>query len=62
MIVGAVAPVTSAARVQVTDMLPLFVHAQPVPVADTNVTPVGRVSSTERLAASDGPAFATTSE
>ena len=34
----------------------------PVPVADTNVTPAGSVSVTDRFAASDGPAFATTSE
>ena len=35
VIVGAVAPVASAARVQVTDTFPAFVQAQPVPVADT---------------------------
>ena len=39
-----------------------FVHAQPVPVADTKVTPAGSVSVTDSVAASDGPVFATTSE
>ena len=32
------------------------------PDADTNVTPAGRVSTTETLAASDGPTLSTTSE
>ena len=62
VITGADAPVVRAARVQVTDTLPVFAHAQPVPVADTNVTPAGRVSVTDRFTASDGPAFATVSE
>ena len=62
VIVGAVAPVASAGRVQVTETLPALVQVQPVPVADTKVTPPGRVSVTERFAASDGPLFTTTSE
>ena len=48
--------------VQDTDVLATFVHTHPVPVADTNVTPAGRVSTTLTLAASDGPALLTTSE
>src|SRR5262245_46631707 len=52
---GAVAPAASAGRVQVTDTFPLFVHVQPVPSADRYVTPAGRVSTKERLEASDGP-------
>jgi hypothetical protein len=59
VITGAVAPAASAARVHVTDTLPVFEHDQPVPVADTNVTPAGSVSVTVRFAASDGPAFDT---
>lgn len=35
VMVGAVAPVASAARVQVTETLPEFVHAQPVPIDET---------------------------
>ena len=62
MIVGAVAPVASAGRVQVTETLPLFVHVQPVPVADTKVTPGGQGVGHRDVAASDGPALATTSE
>ena len=61
VITGAVVPVASAARVQVTDTLPVLEHAQPVPVALTNVTPAGRVSVTVRLAASEGPLFETVS-
>ena len=60
VIVGAVVPVASAGRVQVTDALPVFVQVQPVPVADTKATPAGRVSVTETLAASEGPALPTT--
>ena len=59
VITGAVAPVASAARVHVTDTFPTFEQAQPPPVADTNVTPAGRVSVTVRFAASDGPLFVT---
>ena len=47
---------------QVTETLPVFEQAQPVPVADTKVTPAGRVSVTVRLTASEGPLFTTTSE
>jgi hypothetical protein len=62
VIVGAVAPAANAGRVQVADTFPTFEQAQPVPVADTNVTPAGSVSATDRLAASEGPLFTTTSE
>jgi len=62
VMVGAVAPVTIAARVQVTDTFPVFEHTHPVPDADTNVTPAGRVSVTVRFAASDGPLLVTTRE
>ena len=60
-IVGAVAPVARAARVQLTDTLAVAVHVQPAPAAETKVTPAGRVSVTWTLAASEGPLFATTS-
>ena len=62
VIVCAVVPVARAGRVHVADTLPEFVHVHPAPVADTNVTPAGRVSDTERLAASEGPLFTTTRE
>ena len=39
---GAVVPVASSGRVQVTDTFPAFVHDQPPPAADTNVTPAGK--------------------
>ena len=55
MINGAVAPVASVGRVHVTETLPVLLHVQPTPDADTNDTPAGRVSVTETLAASDGP-------
>ena len=61
-VMGALAPAARSARVQVTDVFATFVHAQPVPVAETNVTPVGKVSVTVRVAASEGPALATTRE
>jgi hypothetical protein len=54
---GAVAPAAKAGRVQVTEMLALFVQVHPAPLAETNVTPAGSVSVTETLAASDGPLF-----
>jgi hypothetical protein len=60
-IAGAVAPVTRAGLVQLTETLPEFVHVQPVPAADTNVTPAGNVSATDTFAASDGPLFVTVS-
>jgi hypothetical protein len=62
VIVGAVAPPANVGRVQVTEVLPTFVHVQPVPAAETNVTPAGNVSATETLAASDGPLFTATNE
>ncbi len=62
VIVGAVAPVASAGRVQPTETLPTFVHVQPAPVADTKVIPTGRESPTVSATASDGPLFTTTSE
>src|SRR4051794_1964740 len=55
VIVGAVAPAARAGRVQVLETLPAFVQVQPVPVADENVTPAGRVSITDSATASDGP-------
>ena len=58
-VMGALAPAARSARVQVTDVFATFVHTQPVPTADTKVTPAGSVSVTETLAASDGPALAT---
>ena len=58
---GAVVPAASVARVQVTETLPVFEQAQPVPAAQTNVTPAGSVSATRTPVASDGPAFATVS-
>ena len=60
MTVGAVAPAASAARVHVTDTFPAFEHTHPAPAADTNVTPAGNVSTTDRFAASDGPLSLTT--
>ena len=62
VIVGAVAPVTSAGRVQVTEVLPTLVHVHPVPAAETKVTPAGKVSATDTAAASDGPLSTTTRE
>ena len=59
VIAGAVAPLASAGRVHVTDTFPTLVHVQPVPVADTNVTPAGSVSVTDSPDAAAGPAFAT---
>src|SRR5450631_4438027 len=62
VMVGAVVPVARVGRVQVTETLPAFVQVQPVPVADTKVTPAGRVSVTDTDAASDGPLSVTTRE
>src|SRR4051794_9329924 len=59
--VGAVAPATRVAAVQVADAFPALLQLQPVPEADTNVTPAGSVSVTDRFAALDGPLFDTTS-
>ena len=59
--VGAVAPATRAARVHVTEIFAVFTHAQPAPAADTNVTPAGKLSTTDTFAASDGPLSVTTS-
>ncbi len=52
-------PVAHVARVQVIEMLALLLHVQPplLGVTDPNVTPAGNVSSSETLAASDGPRF-----
>ena len=58
-VMGAVAPAARSARVQVTDVFATFVQAQPVPTADTKVTPAGNVSTTDTFAASEGPALAT---
>ena len=59
---GALAPLASDGLVQVTETLPALTHVQPVPAADTNVTPAGRVSTTLSAVAAAGPAFATASE
>jgi hypothetical protein len=59
VIAGAVAPPASVGRVQVTETLPELVHVHPVPVAETKLTPAGRVSVIETLAASEGPLFVT---
>jgi len=56
---GAVAPVATVALVHVTDTLPALTHTQPVPDADTKLTPAGNVSVTDTPPASDGPASAT---
>ena len=58
--VGAVAPEASVGRVQDTDVLPVLEQVHPVPLAETNVTPAGRVSVTLTAAASDGPPLAAT--
>ena len=57
--IGAVAPAARSARVHVTEVFATFVHTQPAPVAETNVTPAGNVSTTDTFAASEGPALAT---
>ena len=56
---GADVPVARVGSAQVTDTLPTFVQVHPVPDAETKVTPAGKVSETDRAAASEGPAFAT---
>ena len=56
---GAAAEAATAGRVQVTETLPVLVHAQPVPAADTNVTPAGSVSVTVMPVASEGPRLVT---
>ena len=58
--VGAEVAVARVGRVQVTEVLPTFVQVQPVPAAETNVTPAGRVSVTETLVASEGPLLVAT--
>ena len=59
---GAVAPVASAGRVQVTDTFAVLAQVHPLPVTATNVTPGGRVSTICRFAASEGPLLVTLSE
>ena len=54
-ITGAEVPAASRGRTQVTETLPVFEQAHPVPVADTKVTPAGSVSVTVTLTASEGP-------
>ena len=61
VMVAAVPPDVSKGSVQVADTFPAFEQLHPDPVADTNVTPAGSVSVTDRPAASAGPAFATDS-
>ena len=58
---GAVAPEASAGRVQVTDTLAAWVHDHPAPEADANVTPGGKVSTTDTVCADEGPWFVTDS-
>ena len=58
---GAVAPAASDGRVHVTETLAEWAHDHPAPEADTNVTPDGRVSSTDTLLAPPGPWFVTVS-
>jgi hypothetical protein len=58
IVIAGAAPTASVARVQVT-VPEALLQVQPVPVADTNVTPAGSVSETETFAAGLGPAFAT---
>ena len=59
---GADEPAARVGLVQVTETLPEGVQDHPVPVAETIVTPAGRVSLTETLIASEGPALETPSE
>jgi hypothetical protein len=61
-IAGAVRPVANPGRVQLTEMLPVFVQVQPVPVAETKTTPAGSESDTVTGALSDGPWFTTDRE
>ena len=61
VMMGAVTVAASEGRVHVTEMLATLVHVQPVPAAETNVTPAGSVSLTDRLVALDGPRFDTLS-
>ena len=61
VITGAESPVASAGAVQEAETFPTLVQTQPVPVADTKVTPAGSVSVTDRFAASEGPLFVTVS-
>src|SRR5258707_17584 len=56
IVIGGAAPVARLAIVQVTSC-PVAEHAQPVPLALTNVTPGGRVSVTLTLVAALGPRF-----
>ena len=60
MAMGAAAvPVPRAARVHVTETLPVLVQVHPVPPAETKVTPAGKVSVTAAATASEGPLFVT---
>ena len=56
---GAEAPEASAGRVHVTEALPAWEQDHPAPEADTNVTPGGKVSTTDTPLASPGPWFVT---
>jgi len=58
IVIDGPAPTTSDARVQVT-ICPATEHAQPIPVALTNVVPAGSVSVIVTVVALLGPAFAT---
>ncbi len=61
MVIVVLDPAAQVARSQVTVMLPKLLQVQPplLGVAETNVTPGGRVSVTLTLVASDAPALAT---
>ena len=61
MVIVVLAPAAQVARSQVTVMLPKLLHVQPplLVLTETNETPVGRVSVTETLVASEGPVLAT---
>jgi hypothetical protein len=55
-----VTPLASRPRTHVSEVVP--VHVQPAVGVDTNVKPVGKVSTTVAFAASDGPLFFTAIE
>lgn len=58
MVMDGAGPMARLARVQVTTPA-AWLHVQPVPVAETKVTPAGSVSVTVRLLAVLGPALLT---
>jgi len=60
MVIGFAAPTASVGIVQVT-VPAAWPQVQPVPLAETNVTPAGRGSVTVTLDADPGPLFVTAS-